>query len=280
LPNPEENARLWSSLPSLYWHLDIPNPSPGARVLIQHPTRNAASGQKLPLVLLHYFGAGRVLFHATDESYRWSRHEGNDEFYARYWVQVIRTTSRAKLLSHRSPADIAVDRANIAEGEDVVIRVRFWQAGLAPQPPETVTVMIEKENGTRQSATLRAERENPSSFTGSISGLDSGNYRVWLASPTLKPPPAARPFTIELSAQERILRPINTVELEQAAKISRGRFYTLRNVDRLLGDLPRGQRVRTESLPPQPIWNSPFVAAAFVLLLTAEWILRRRAGLL
>jgi hypothetical protein len=280
LVSAEENARLWNSLPNLYWHLDIANPSPGARILLQHPTRAAANGQKLPLVLMHYYGAGQVLFQAIDETYRWSRHEGNDEYYARYWTQIIRAMCRAKLLSDRSPADISIERSGFLEGEDVPLRVRFWQAGLAPQPPEPVTLMIENEKGIRQSAALKSQVGNPAIFSGAVSGLGSGQYRVWLASPTLNPPAVPRSFAIAPPAQEQTPRPMNAVELEQASKTSGGRFYTLRNVDRLLGDLPRGQRVRIESLPPQPIWNSPFVAAAFVLLLTTEWILRKRVGLL
>jgi hypothetical protein len=276
--NPDENVRLWNSLPSLFWNVDIPNASPGARVLLQHPTRSAPNGQKLPLVLLHYFGAGRVLFHATDESYRWSRYEGSDEYYARYWTQMIRMISRAKLLIDRSPAEISIDRANYEEGDEIAVRVHFWQPGVAPRASESVIVILEREDGIRQSVSLQSQTNNPALFVGSFSGLASGSYRVWLSSPTLNPAPNPRSFIIEPTAKERILRPMNATELNQAAKISRGRFYTLKNVNQLVGDLPRGQRVRIESLPPQPIWNSPFIAATFVLLLAAEWVLRRRAG--
>jgi hypothetical protein len=37
--------------------------------------------------------------------------------------------------------------------------------------------------------------------------------------------------------------------------------------------------VRIEALPPEPIWNSPLVAALFVALLGSEWMLRKRWGL-
>jgi len=229
---------------------------------------------------MHYYGAGKVVFQATDESYRWSRYDGNDEYYARYWLQMIRYLSHSKLLSNRSPAEVILDRQNFVQGEVIPLRVRFWQPGLAPRPPEPLSVMIEQDAGTRQPITLQPDAKNPALFSGSVSGLSSGEYRVWVASPTLNPPPTSRAFTIAPPAQEQAPRPMNSLELEQAAKISRGRFYTLRNIDRLISDLPRGQRVRIESLPPQPIWNSPNVAALFVLLLTTEWILRKRAGLL
>jgi hypothetical protein len=68
--------------------------------------------------------------------------------------------------------------------------------------------------------------------------------------------------------------------MEQAAKLSGGRFYNWFDADRLVRDLPRGQRVRIESLPPRPIWNSPLVAGLFIGMLAVEWLLRKRVGML
>lgn len=280
LSNPEENAQVWRSLPPLYWQMDVPNASPAARVLVEHPTRLSGHGQRMPLVLLQYFGAGKVVFHATDELFRWARFDESEEFYSRYWLQTIRYLGRAKLLGNRSPAEISVDRQQFVPGEDVPLRVRFWQAGAAPQPPHTVTVVVEQDNGPKQEVALQAQETNPPIFSGSVSALAPGRYRIWLAAPNLEPPVTPRSFTVARPAQEQSRRALNAGDLERAATISRGRFYTLKNVDRMLAELPRGQRIRVESLPPEPVWNSSLVAALFVMLLTSEWILRKRAGLI
>jgi hypothetical protein len=70
------------------------------------------------------------------------------------------------------------------------------------------------------------------------------------------------------------------VELREAAKISVGKFYRFQDASKLLGDLPRGRQVRIESLPPKPIWNAPLLAGLFIGLIAAEWLLRKRGGLL
>jgi hypothetical protein len=67
-------------------------------------------------------------------------------------------------------------------------------------------------------------------------------------------------------------------DLRLAAETSEGRFYSLALADRLVRDLPRGRQVRIESLPPDPIWNSPWVALLFVAILMAEWLWRKRVG--
>ena len=66
--SPEESGRIWRGLPPLYWLLEVPELKPGARVLAEHPTRVGPDGRHLPVICFQYVGAGKVLFHATDEN--------------------------------------------------------------------------------------------------------------------------------------------------------------------------------------------------------------------
>lgn len=91
-----ENSLRWSELPELYWLLEVDALRMGTRTLAEHPTRTGTSDQSLPVVTLSYAGAGKVLFHCTDDSWRWRIGRG-DEFFGRYWQQSIRYLSRFKL---------------------------------------------------------------------------------------------------------------------------------------------------------------------------------------
>ena len=70
------------------------------------------------------------------------------------------------------------------------------------------------------------------------------------------------------------------VGLRGAAQRSGGKFYTFDTAYRLPDELPPGRQVPIEALEPISIWNSLHVACLFVLLLAAEWILRKRAGMI
>jgi hypothetical protein len=74
---------------------------------------------------------------------------------------------------------------------------------------------------------------------------------------------------------------MNQRDLEQAARVTHGQFYTLADASRLFADLPAGTRVAVETLQdPQKLWNRAGVFALALGLLSCEWLLRKRRHLL
>jgi hypothetical protein len=272
---------IWDSLPALYWFLSAADLRPAARVLAEHPTLRSASEQAMPMISMQFVGAGKVVFHATDETYRWAQHHGSDVYYARYWLQLIRYLSRSKLLSDREPAEIMTDRSQYRQGEAIRIQVRFHDDRLAPPGDDGVRVGLEEvTTGRRRAIVLRRDAVERGEFSAFVNDLDSGEYRIWLVAPTLEAHPAARHLRVEPPAGEGAELEMKSAVLREAAKVSRGRFYRINQANRLLGELPRGRQVRIESLPAEPIWNSAWLALLFVALISTEWILRKRAGMI
>ena len=118
---PEGTALVWENLPPLYWSLELPELKPAARVLAEKV--NSAGGRS-PLFVANYVGSGKVLFHATDETWRW-RFQVGDAYFARYWVQATRYLSRSKLLDQDRSARLTSDRREYRLEDPVRLRVRF-----------------------------------------------------------------------------------------------------------------------------------------------------------
>ena len=276
--SPPQNPKAWQSLAPLYWLVSAGDLRPGVRVLAEHPTKTGSQGQPLPLITLQFIGAGKVVFHATDETHRW-RFRVGDVYFARYWIQTIRYLSRAKLLGASRGAELTTDRQQYRRGETVSLRVRFLDDRLAPPQDDGVAVVLEREGGRRVNVTLRRDAANRGLFAGSAGNLSDGKYRVWMATPTLEGQPPRAEFVISSPPGELARLQMNAAEMRSAAQASGGKFFTYTQADQLLASLPKGRQVRIESLPPQPLWNAPILAAAFVVLLTGEWLLRKRWGL-
>jgi hypothetical protein len=275
---PDETARIWKNLPPLYWLLEVPEVKPGVRVLAEHPTRTAPDSRHLPVFLFQYVGAGKVLFHATDETWRW-RYRVGDLYFARYWIQTIRYLCRSKLADGGHSAILSTDRREYPQGESVRLRVRFADERLAPTEDDGVTVVVEQAGRKTQRMSLHRAAAARGLFEGVLDRPATGSYHAWIAAPTLPGQSPAVDFTVILPPGEFAQVRMDAAAMRSAAEISGGRFYTFDTADRLLEDLPPGHQVPIESVPPRPLWNRWPVLALFLVLLIAEWILRKRRGM-
>ena len=178
-----ESQRIWSTLPPLYWLLETGSLKPGTRVLAQHATQTGRDGQHLPVVLLNYVGAGKVQFHATDDTWRWRFRHG-DELFARYWLQTIRYLSRFKLGEDRN-VELVSDRETYRRGDAVRLRTRFFDERSAPTDDDGVTVVLEREGQGSRRVVLRRDATERGIFSAGLNNLATGRYHGWVATPSL-----------------------------------------------------------------------------------------------
>ena len=275
--SPAETLSIWEHLPPLYWMIDAPELKPGVRVLAVHPRRLGHDGGRLPVIAMQYVGAGKVLMHMTDETWRW-RWRAGDVFFARYWVQTIRYLSRSKLADAGGAASLWADRREYRRGEPVRLRVRFADPRQAPAEDDGVTLVLERQGHPTQRIALR-RKDSRELFEGVLDGAAVGDYHAWIASPTLEGQAPAVDFTVAVPPGEFEHTRMDAVELRRAAEETQGRFYTIDNAERLVKDLPSGRQVPVETLPPKPLWNQWPLLALFLVLLVVEWIGRKAKGM-
>jgi uncharacterized membrane protein len=276
--SPVETADIWRKLPGIFWCLETQNLKPAAQVLAEHESRLTTDGRKLPVFVYRITGAGKVLFHATDETNRWRARIG-DKHFARYWLQAIRYLSRGKLLGDMQTARLVTDRTKYRRGEPVIFQLRFIDERRLPTAADAVTVMYERQGEGRRPVKLARSIDSPTVFEGQVTGLVEGQYHASVIDPSLAGEPAAD-FQVLPPPGETERVQMDVAELTRTARDTRGKFYRFADTDRLLDDLPEGRPVTIESLPPTPLWNKWPVLAAFLLLITTEWLLRKRSGML
>jgi len=299
--SPDRNQRVWSQLPPWYWFAAAPDLRPGARVLLEHPSRVAPHGQPLPLLVSQFVGAGHVVAQLGDDSWRWSRIPETEPLYVRYWMQLLRWLSRSRLAGGRGAVQLTTDREQYETTDSVRVRVRFVDSRLAPSADDGAVVLVQRAGGPAMPLELRRDSQDRGSFRGTLAPLVAGDYRVWLARPALpaavvgvepkdnrsRPPnadrvespgdgvPAAR-FAVVARSGEQARLELDAAALKEAARISGGKYYAWSDAERLANELPRGRPVRIDSSPAEPEWNRWPVAALFVALITGEWLVRKR----
>jgi len=274
----EENSAAWDRLPPLYWLCDVAAVKPGARVFVEYrPLGNAST--VLPVIALSSFGGGKVLFHATDDLWRW-RFRAGDLYYGRYWIQAIRYLSRSKLLGRDRSAELTVDRLVYEQGDSVKLRVRFFDERLVPREGGETQVMVERRGDVRHTVTLTRRADAPGVFEGELPVTAPGSYHAWVVAPSFAQAPPSTDFRVEEPLGELARRGLDRRELQQAAEVSRGAYFSLAEAAQVPDDLPAGAPVPLKSQDPLPLWNRPELLILFTLVLTTEWLLRKRFRLL
>jgi hypothetical protein len=270
--NDVDSMNIWGKLPELFWYFEAPRKKPAALVLAEHPTATGSEG-KLPLILYQFLGAGKVMFHAFDDTWRW-RFRAGDRYFGRFWVQTIRFMARSRLVGQHQ-AEIQTDRRRYQRGQPIQFRVRFPNPGLAPAGDD-LTIQVQRKGQGPRKLTLKLMPGTKNVFEGALPQAAEGNYEVRLLPPPSLDRPVTAEFRVEAPINERERIEMNEPELLKAAVATGGKFYTPLDAQALLNDLPKPSKVPLDTDPPIPLWNTWPVLALFLGLITAEWVIRKR----
>jgi hypothetical protein len=289
-PDEGESARVWNRIQPLLWYAKGYRRKLTAEVLATHPDRPAEGDrEKHPLVLQQFVGAGRVLFLGLDETWRW-RFRADEEHFNRFWLQAVRVLSRSRL----GRVELKLDKQTpYRRGDRIIATVRFPDDAPAPAADVPVRVMVQRgplpnpdgtpgagDNETVQLTLVKVEGTR-ATYQAALTRTPDGEYRFVLAEPEVT---GSRP-----RAEAKVLPPpgemdrleLNRADMAAAAALSNGGFYSLATADDVFRDLKNLQRVPlNQPCDPLPLWNHPATFGLVLLLLAAEWLLRKRERLL
>ena len=241
-------------------------------------TDGSANGPARPAVLLQRYGAGSVLFHATDELWRWRLRQGH-AVHNRYWIQAIRLLGRARLLGQTRTAELTVDRTEYAPGEATTLQLRFFSTAAVPDVDQLPIVRVEQQGGTPRDISLKPVDGSAGLFSATVPNPGPGNYHAWVRSPGFSEAPPTTDYRVVLDDREFRKRAVAIEELTQAAQQTQGLAVNVeeaKNLDKLL---PPGDPVALGIDDPIRLWNRWELLMIFVTTLTAEWLWRRKSRL-
>jgi hypothetical protein len=282
---PEESLKVWAKLPGLYWNYPVTRLRPAATALLVHP-RARVGEQPMPILATQPYGRGQVLFLGTDETWRW-RYNAEDKYYARFWGQVIYHFALPhKLLGDAGRrAQVALDRSEAVLGTRGSLYARLLDKDFRPLKKPVVKAFLERTDG-RPGA--EGEREvklvQQSRFEGQyalyLAHDTAGRFRLRIPGEELGSPGADEFFEYRVNVPPRHEQEESGMAedaLREAARVSGGRFYREEDLGRLADEV-RPQAATFSLRQEVLLWN-PLVFVLFVLLISAEWVLRKFSNL-
>jgi hypothetical protein len=266
------NADTWAKLPAPHFIAQV-KPLPGAEVLLETvPSR-------LPAAVLRPFGAGRVYYQAFDESWRW-RYEVADLHHVRFWNQLADYIGEAPFAARDKFVQLDAGQLTYQPGEQADIRARLRDSDGRPVSDASVSAVLFRDG--QKVATITLSPDEGGLYRGRTGALDTGSYE--LAVDTAAVPSeqlkARTQFTVSARENaERTLLSLNEDLLRQVSLAGGGEYLREEQSDALierLAPLSTGQVIESDTV----LWQSWWWFVPIVLLLTIEWILRKRFGML
>jgi hypothetical protein len=312
--NPTENLAVWNSLPPLDWRHSVLEVKPGATVLAYaepvdleeldsaapvgvQPAAAATAAEidpaklrlqkKNPLIVLQQYGAGNVLLLNFDRTWR-LRYRVGDPYHHRFWTQVLRWATAAKLSAGTPHVRLGTPRLRYQGDEPVVVRAQLLDEESNPVSGGDVQARVYLDDQLVTKKRLTSIADSRGLYQGDLGPMHAaGTYRVELTGSSvdtlralddtesvktefLVTPVERTSELVELSADWKIPR--------EMAELSGGRAVGPADARSLLDVFQSGSRdVREEKFI--PLWDSWPLLILILAAACGEWVLRKKTGL-
>jgi uncharacterized membrane protein len=270
------NRRLWQAFPPPRVVRRV-EAAAGAEVLV---VGKSESNREWPLVVTRRFGQGRVVYLASDETWRW-RYNVADLYHQRFWNQLAQWTMQTPFAVENDYVALDSGDRTVEVGQAVAVRARIRDANFLPLTGGRVRAVLSREGVTTEEVTLSEDPDTAGTYTTNLKDLPPGNYAVRLD--VVDVPNEALDLMTEF-----VVRPPQDLEtqalsanrdlLERVAEGTGGQCWDEADRSRLSEALKRFQTGKIEQSQTL-LWQSYPWFLAVIALLSAEWFLRKRAGL-
>lgn len=239
-------------------------------------------GRRSPWLVTRTFGAGRVFYLASGQTWRW-RYRVESQLQGRFWTQLMTAAMQPPYAARDAFVAIGTDKIDYRVGEKATIRVRLVNDERRDEEPvPTVDAVLLRDGQPTATVPLRLEDAGRRTYLGETGPLPLGEYRVRVRASgfdaaALK---ATTPIWVAPQRSTELDRvSVDQAALDRIAAAGGGISVHESSADEVLaalGSLSSGRIIESDTL----LWQSWWIFAIIVMLLAMEWWFRKKVGLL
>ena len=273
------NDQVWAQLPTPK-SIRTVKVEPGAEMMVELVS-TASDKATQPLVVTKLFGQGRVIYFASDETWRW-RANVADLYHQRFWNQIATWGMRAPFAVNDAYASLDSGQRVYSTVDSITVRAMLKTDRAQPLEDAMVQAVLEREGVRHAVFPLVQESDARGFYRATFGPIPEGSYCVRLEvvgipgdALTLQTQFIVRP-PVDIEMQSLAC---NTDSLRQTAAMTGGEFAMLNDaasISEKLKQFRTGKIIESQTL----LWQSTPWFATIVGLLAIEWYLRKRAGLI
>ncbi len=267
------NAERWKRMPQMANYQEVGDPKPGATVLLES---TPAGKRRFPLLVTENFGLGRTMLFATEGSWRWKMWlDHSDKTHATFWQQIFRylVTDTPGQVTSTTPRQVLSDETRVP------IRVQVRDKQFKPVTNAKVQARFLGPDGstaTMQLAPVPLEEgvyggewtaEKPGSY---VAEIIAGREQEEIGRDVLA-------FRREDGVAESFHTSQNKDLLAKLSEQTGGRYYTPSEASKLPEEISYSEAGIT-TRETRDLWDMPILFLLALGIRAAEWLLRRKWG--
>ena len=275
------NREIWENLRRLYWYYPVKRKKELATTVAVHPYDKDEQGNKMPLIVTMPYGNGKTMFIGVDGLWRW-RFGVGDRFHYRFYNQAIRHLSMAKRLGGQKRFFLGVERNTVSIGDKLVLNAIIKDENHKEIVAEKIVVHGKTPKGEDFTVDLSRKRDQSGNYEGNYFPAMQGDFTLWLRDD-------AQPETHQSEVSFKVEKPQLEYENprldeELLTNISKsggdgGEYFTIDHMN----EIPARIQPMKLEVPHETsidLWDNWFVFSLFTILITLEWVLRKRGRML
>lgn len=290
--NPEINEMVWGSLPPLMWRYQPDGIKAGAEILayaqpLGEGELSIEEQRSHSLIVAQRYALGKSLALNFDRTWR-LRYGVGDIYHHKFWGQVLRWAAGENLRAGNDLVRLGTDRLTYAPGDPVNVMAKVLTESYVPLIGGTVAIGLYRDDKLILRKSLKPRADSNGMHDTMLERItEPGRYRLVLESPEVRRILTAigkedveTEFIVEEPSDRIELTELaaNPVFLESLAALSAGAVADPDDAASLLnflGDPGKIVRERRET----SLWDNLILLGILLVLITAEWLVRRKAGL-
>ncbi len=270
--DPAANVERWKKLPYLMDYQEVGTPKPGAVVLAEM----TAAGRKMPMLITENYGRGRTAINATGGTWRWQMSQPlEDQTHEEFWQQLLRW------LVMDTPGRVVATVPNQMLQDDghVQFSADVRDKDFLPAVDAHVEAHILGPGGLAAQIEMTPDPNTPGTFHADWTAEQPGSYLTEVIATRDKDELGRDVLTFARTdgVAENFHTEQNRNLLEKLSAETGGRYWKPQDLSRLPSEISysdAGITVRDA----KELWNMPIVFLLLLLLPSAEWLLRRKWG--
>lgn len=272
----DELNSFWKSLPAPKWSADV-ELAEGAESWAETVFDG---GKPQPWLATRMYGAGRVFYFASDQTWRW-RYKVADRFHARFWNQLVVAAMEPPYSASDQFVSIGTDKVEYRGGESVSVRVRLRDVQGNPLRDATVDALVVQDGNIVATIPLGIDNPNRGTYAGVVPPLPGGAYSIRIRASGFDESAllATTPIWVTDGDNSEMQRmSLDEDSLRQIASAGDGIYVHESDAAEMLErlkPLSSGTVIETDTV----LWQSYYWFWTIIALLTVEWWCRKRAGL-